>query len=89
MSHDDFAEFVDAAGLELSPWQRDLAAAMMAGERVMLPRVNGGRRYLGDCLAAAAIYNGSPVHFAGGGEAARQRALAILDRMDESSGSNP
>jgi hypothetical protein len=55
---------------------------LLAGERLSFatPR-HFGRRFALDVVAAATIANGDPVIFAD--EAARQRALALLDRCED------
>lgn len=99
MDEFDLAEFVEAAeaaGVALSPWQREVLQQTFNGEPVRLVDVNLSHRimrsHLRDVWAAAAIASDRTVQFVGtsreGEEAARQRALAVLDRMDRVSEDN-
>ena len=99
MGEFDFAEFMEAAeatGLELTPWQRDFLQQTYDGEPVRLVNLNVSRmvarRHVRDMWAAAAIASGEPVQFVATSpeqeEAARQRVLTLLDRVDRVSEDN-
>lgn len=100
MDEFDFAEFVEAAeattGLELTSWQREALSRFFDGKPVRLLDPNAAlmreRAYRRDLWAAAAIASGQPVQFVAldseRSENARQRALALLDRMDRVSEDN-
>lgn len=80
-------EFAEQAGMELHPWQREVCERIYAGER---GTVTGGdkrqRQFFQDCLTAWFIGEGESVAIMAETperrEAARQRALAVLDRLD-------
>jgi hypothetical protein len=91
----DIREFVEKlheqiGGMALEPWQVDFMERMYRGERVVLlgsgQSHRAHRRRCIDIMAAAAIAAGDSVAFVSttpqAGEEARQRALAILDRLD-------
>jgi hypothetical protein len=95
MTGDDFARFIEHLGLgevgldvQLQPWQQEWVEAILAGGRVTIrsPQRFPGKRQALDSLGASIIASGEPIHFLAPtreeAEAARRRALAILDDLD-------